>query len=81
MTYIIDCDHGIEAGTLIKKQENICAPINIGNDVWIAANCVILKGVTISDGAVVGAKALVNRDIDENAIAVGIPAKVIKYRR
>ena len=52
----------------------------IGSDVWLAANVTVLKGSKISDGAVIGAKSLVKGEIPENAIAVGIPAKVIKQR-
>lgn len=61
-----------EAGNL-----DLC---KIGNDVWIAAGAQILHKVTIGDGAVIGAGAVVTRDIPPYAIAVGIPAKVIKYR-
>ncbi|WEN69649.1 CatB-related O-acetyltransferase [Staphylococcus sp. NRL 16/872] len=53
---------------------------NIGNDVWLGANVVVLQGVTIGDGAIIGANAVVTKDIPDYAIAVGIPAKVIKYR-
>src|SRR5690606_8606697 len=52
----------------------------IGNDVWIAANAVVLRGVTIGNGAIVGAGAVVTKDIPPFSIAVGNPAKVIKYR-
>jgi acetyltransferase-like isoleucine patch superfamily enzyme len=52
----------------------------IGNDVWIAEGVRILTGVTIGDGAVIGSRALVCKDIPPYAIAVGIPAKVIRYR-
>ncbi len=79
-SYIIDTNHGIKKGILIKDQPNESAPIHIGSDVWIAANTVILKGVTIADGAVVGANALVNENIPNNGIAVGVPARVVKYR-
>lgn len=54
--------------------------IKIGHDVWIGSNAVILKGVKIGNGAIVGANAVVTKDIPEYAIAVGNPAKVIKYR-
>lgn len=55
-------------------------PIEIGNDVWIGANVVILDGVRIGNGVILGAGAVVTKDIPDYAIAVGVPAKVIKYR-
>lgn len=55
--------------------------IEIGNDVWTGANSVILPGVHIGDGAVIGAGSIVTKDIPKNAIAVGNPAKVIKFRQ
>ena len=53
---------------------------NIGSDVFIGANVTILDGVTIADGAVIGAGAVVTKDIPPYAVAVGVPAKVVKYR-
>lgn len=79
-SYIIDTDHGIAADKLICEQPNTVAPITIGDDVWIAVGCKILKGSNIGNGAVIGASAVVKSDIPENSIAVGIPAKVIKKR-
>ena len=55
-------------------------PINIGNDVWIGRRAVIMSGVTIGNGAVIGACSVVTKDIPPYAIAVGNPAKVVKYR-
>ncbi len=52
--------------------------IFIGNRVWIGTNAVILKGVHISDGAVVAAGAVVTKDVPANALVAGVPAKVIK---
>ncbi|HGH7179064.1 TPA: DapH/DapD/GlmU-related protein [Bacillus luti] len=52
----------------------------VGNDVWIGANATILRGVKIGDGAVVGANAMVTKDVPPYAIVAGNPAKVIKYR-
>jgi len=52
----------------------------IGNDVWIAAGCIIKQGVTIGDGAVIGAMSFVNTDIPENTIYFGSPAKFYKKR-
>lgn len=52
----------------------------IGNDVWIGCNATILRGVNIGHGAVIGANALVNKDVPPYAIVAGVPAKIIKYR-
>lgn len=52
----------------------------IGNDVFIGANVTVLDGVTIGDGVVVGAGAVVTKDIPPYAIAVGVPAQVVRYR-
>ncbi|MDY6975886.1 MAG: CatB-related O-acetyltransferase [Pseudomonadota bacterium] len=54
--------------------------LKIGNDVWIAAGAVVLRGVTIGDGAVVGANSVVTRDVPPYAVVAGNPAKIIKYR-
>lgn len=81
--YIIDCNHGTQKGVLIREQADDAAPggITIGDDVWIGAQCSILKGAHIGDGAVVGAQSLVNKFVPENAIVAGTPCKVIKYRK
>ncbi len=78
--YIVDSDHGIEKSTLINQQPNITAKITIGNDVWLGTGCKILKGVTIGDGAVIAAGALVKSDVPAYAIYGGIPAKEISQR-
>jgi hypothetical protein len=52
----------------------------IGNDVWLGASCLVLKGVTIGDGAVVAAGAVVTKDVPPYAIVGGVPARVIRYR-
>ena len=80
--YIIDSNHKTKLGKLIREQQMDTASdgIIIGEDVWIAAQCTILKGSKINNGAVVGAHSLVNCEVPQNAIAVGCPAKVIKLR-
>ena len=55
-------------------------PVIIGNDVWIGAQCVILSGVKIGDGAVVAANSVVTKDVPPYSIVAGSPAKVIRYR-
>jgi virginiamycin A acetyltransferase len=52
----------------------------IGNDVWIGCNSTILRGVTIGDGAVIGANSLVNKDVPPYAVVVGSPARLVKFR-
>ncbi len=54
--------------------------VEIGNDVWIGANAVLMGGVKIGDGAVIAAGAVVTHDVPPYAIVGGVPAKVIRYR-
>ena len=61
-----------DRGTMIP------APIRIGKNVWIGSNATILPGVTIGSGAVVAAGAVVTRDVAENTVVGGVPAKVIR---
>lgn len=53
---------------------------HIGHDVWIGADSIIKQGITIGDGAVIGANSFVNKDVPPYAIVVGSPAKILKYR-
>jgi acetyltransferase-like isoleucine patch superfamily enzyme len=69
-----DLGFGVELDGRIYKK------VIIKNDVWIGANSVIMPGVTIGNGAVVGAGAVVTKDIPDYAIVAGVPAKIIKYR-
>ena len=54
--------------------------VTIGDDVWIGAGAKTLMNTHIGTGAVIGANAVVVSDIPDYAIAVGIPARVVKYR-
>ena len=74
-------DHGMAPGLPIMSQPlSSKGPILIGDDVWLGHGVTILQNVTIGRGAVVAAGAVVVHDIPANAIAAGIPAKVIKFR-
>ena len=53
-------------------------PIKIGNDVWLGGNVVVLPGVTIGDNVVVGAGAVVTKDIPANSLAAGNPCRVLR---
>ena len=76
----IDHNHGIDMGTPMKLQPEMSAPITIGDDVWIGVNAVILKGVSIGDGAIVAAGSVVNKPVDAHTIVGGVPAKFIRSR-
>ena len=60
------------------RSSMIPAPIHIGKHVWIGANATVLPGVTIGDGAIVAAGAVVTKDVPANTIVGGVPAKVIR---
>ena len=63
-----------------KQQFKEYIPVTIGNDVWIGANAVIMDGITIGNGAVVAAGAIVNRDVLPYSIVGGVPASLIRKR-
>lgn len=64
----------------MNKQGETRKKIKIGNDVWIGARAIILAGVNIEDGCIIGAGAVVTKDVKKNTIVGGTPAKVIKNR-
>ena len=74
-------DHGTAPGTAIMDQPLTSkGGIVIGDGAWLGYRVTVLHGVNIGAGAVIAAGSVVVRDIPENAIAAGVPAKVIKYR-
>ena len=56
----------------------VTAPIVIGDHVWIGMNVIVLKGVTIGEGAIVAAGSVVNKDVPPHCLVAGVPAKVVK---
>jgi acetyltransferase-like isoleucine patch superfamily enzyme len=76
----VDHNHGTAAGDLIGSQPCPSSPILLERDVWVGANSVILAGVTIGQGAVIGAGSVVTRAIPANAIVAGVPAEIIRFR-
>lgn len=81
MCHIINTDHKMEKTDLLMIQQGTeSANIVIKENVWLASNCTILKGVTIEEGAVIAAKALVNKNVEGESIYGGIPAKKIRKR-
>lgn len=83
--FISDSNHGqysgdVHSSPLEKPTERplIAQPIIIESNVWIGESVCVLQGVRIGKGAIIGAMSLVNKDVPEYSIAVGIPAQVIK---
>jgi len=78
--FITDHAHGHRRGSLIDAQGVECRPVRIEDDVWIGAHAIILPGVTIGHGAVIGAGAVVTRDVAPGSIVAGVPARQIGER-
>ncbi len=64
-----------------KERRNFtsfAAPITIGRDVWIGANCTVFPGVTIGDNVIIGSNSVVNKDVPSNCVVAGAPVRVIR---
>jgi acetyltransferase-like isoleucine patch superfamily enzyme len=73
--------HGVAPGELIRKQPlQTKGGIIIDDDAWLGYGVIVLDGVRVGKGAVIGAGAVVTQDIPDGAIAVGVPARVVKLR-
>lgn len=75
-------NHGIRKDMQIQLQAHSeeRANITIGNDVWFGVGCCVMPGVTVGDGAVIGAGSVVTRDVPSNEIWAGVPAERIGAR-
>ena len=78
--FIIASDYGFERGKPFRQQSKRERDVVIGDDVWLGVRVVVTAGVTIGDGCIVGAGAVVTKDLPPNAIAAGVPARVIGER-
>jgi maltose O-acetyltransferase len=65
----------------MNQQGFIKKSVVIGSDVWIGRRAIILPGVHVGNGVVIGANAVVTKDIPDYAVVGGVPAKVIKFRK
>ena len=78
---LIDFDHGmVEVDRPIRLQGIYKRDVRVGNNVWIGYGACILRGVTIGDNAIVGTSAVVTKDVPENAVVGGVPARVLRMR-
>ena len=67
-----------ENGELKSDEKPAAAPIVIQDHVWLGMNVIVLKGVTIGEGAVIAAGSVVNKDVPSRCLVAGVPAKVVK---
>lgn len=65
---------------LMNEQGSYVDPVIIGNDVWIGTRSIILPGVKIGNGVIIGAGAVVTKDVPDYAVVGGVPAKIIRFR-
>lgn len=77
---LVAFEHGTDLGVSMLKQGIIEEKIVIENDVWIAANCTITKGVHLHQGCIVGANSVVTKSVDAFDIVGGVPARKIGSR-
>ena len=76
----IDHNHGMALDEPMNVQFNESSAITLEENVWLGVNVVVLQGVTIGRGAIVAAGAVVNKNINENEVWGGVPARKIKTR-
>jgi acetyltransferase-like isoleucine patch superfamily enzyme len=78
---LIDFDHGVvEVERPIRLQGIYKRDIDVGHNVWIGYGACILRGVRVGDNAIIGTSAVVTRDVPDNAVVAGVPARVIRTR-
>jgi acetyltransferase-like isoleucine patch superfamily enzyme len=78
---LIDFDHNVaEVERPIRRQGIYKRDVHVGNNVWIGYGAQILRGVSVGDNSIVGASAVVTKDVPANAVVAGAPARVIRMR-
>ena len=78
---LIDFDHGVvDVERPIRAQGIYKRDVRVGNNVWVGYGACFLRGVTVGDNAIVGTSAVVTKDVPDNAVAGGIPARVLRRR-
>ena len=78
---LIDFDHGVvEVERPIRLQGIYKRSVRVGHNCWIGYGACVLRGVTVGDNCVLGTSAVVTKDLPDNAVAAGVPARVIRMR-
>ena len=78
--FITDHNHGIAPDKRIDEQPCVSEPVTIGKDVWLGTKVVVLPGVSIGDGAVVAANAVVTKNVPPAGVVAGVPATLRYFR-
>jgi acetyltransferase-like isoleucine patch superfamily enzyme len=78
---LIDFDHGmVEVERPIREQGIYKRDVRVGHNVWIGYGACLLRGVTVGNNAVIGTNSVVNKDVPDDAVVAGIPARVLRMR-
>jgi acetyltransferase-like isoleucine patch superfamily enzyme len=79
---LIDFDHGVvETERPVREQGIYKRDVRLGNNVWVGYGACFLRGVTVGDNTVVGTYAVVTRDVPDNAVVAGVPARPLRMRQ
>src|SRR3954469_15060373 len=78
---LIDFDHGVvEVDRPIRRQGIYKRDVRVGHNVWIGYGVAILRGVTVGDNSVIGTSTIVSADVPANAVAAGVPVRILRMR-
>lgn len=77
-SFLVDHDHAVEPGKSYATGCGESSPICLGRNVWVGARCIVLKGVSIGDNAIIAAGAVVTKSVPANEIWAGNPARFLR---
>ena len=78
---LIDFDHGVvEVERPVREQGIYKRDVRVGHNVWVGYGACFLRGVTVGDNTIVGTYSVVTRDVPDNAVVGGVPARVVRMR-
>ena len=78
---LIDFDHGVvEVERPIRQQGIYKRDVRVGNNVWVGYGACFLRGTTTGDNCIVGTNTIVTKDIPDNAVVAGAPARLVRMR-